>query len=181
MICTERLILRKWIDKDLEPFAAINQDPKVMEFFPGQLTREETLVLITRFNAHIEQHGFGLYACEERHSRQFIGFVGLNIPNFKAHFTPCVEVGARLAVKFWGIDYALEAARKMIAVGFEQFALSEIVGFTTVNNKRSRGLMEKIGMQRDPNDDFYHPNINIDHPLGLHVLYRLRNEKFTNS
>lgn len=172
---TERLVLRTWQEKDLEPFAAMNQDPKVMECFPNCLTLPETHAMIERFTKHIAQHGFGLFACELTESKEFMGFVGLNIPTITAHFTPCVEVGWRLAARFWDKGFATEAAKAVLQLGFNEYQLKEIVAFTAEQNKRSRRVMEKLGMQHDEIDNFYHPNIPKDHPLSLHVLYRITN------
>jgi RimJ/RimL family protein N-acetyltransferase len=102
----------------------------------------------------------------------FIGFVGLSVPTFEAHFTPCVEIGWRLAQEHWGQGYATEAARAAIDFGFQKFELSEIVSFTVPDNLRSRAVMERIGMTRSPADDFDHPALPENHPLRRHVLYR---------
>lgn len=170
---TSRLLLRKWQQHDVAPFAAMNQCPQVMEHFPNTLTPEESANAIKAFNAEIAQQGFGLFACELKTTAQFIGFVGLHIPPFHAHFTPCVEIAWRLAQPFWGQGYATEAARAVLQFGFEQCKLTEIVSFTVLANTRSRRVMEKLGMQHNPRDDFDHPKLPIDHPLAKHVLYRL--------
>lgn len=73
-----------------------------MEHFPTVLTRAESDSIIERIEAHFERHGFGLWAVEVVDQAPFIGFVGLAVPPFEAHFTPCVEVGWRLAAQFWG-------------------------------------------------------------------------------
>ncbi len=104
--------------------------------------------------------------------RTFIGFIGLSIPRFEAHFTPCVEIGWRLARAHWGRGYATEGARRVLAHGFGTLQLPEIVSFTTRDNQRSRAVMERIGMRRDPADDFDHPGLSPDHRLREHVLYR---------
>lgn len=173
-IFTERLVLRSWRKEDIEPFAAMNQDCRVMECFPNILSIDETVAFIEKINAHFAQHGFGLYACTLRDSHEFIGFVGLNIPTFEAHFTPCVEIGWRLAFDHWGKGYATEAAQKVLKIGFEDYKLKEIVSFTTQQNARSRRVMEKLGMTHHEIDDFYHPNLLLDHSLSRHVLYRLK-------
>lgn len=178
VILTERLMLRNWQEEDLEPFAAINQDPRVMEYFPNILSIEEVAAFIAKTCAHIERHGFGFFACALRETNELIGFVGLNIPSFEASFTPCVEVGWRLAFKHWGKGYATEAARKSLQIGFEQYDLEEIVAFTVPQNLRSRHVMERIGMQHDPAGDFYHTRFPKEHPLSLHVLYRIRKKQY---
>jgi ribosomal-protein-alanine N-acetyltransferase len=172
IIETARLRLRPWRDADLEPFAALNADPRVMEFFPKQLSREQSDAVATRIRIHFVQHGFGLWAVELPASAPFIGFVGLSVPSFEAHFTPCIEVGWRLAYEHWGRGLASEAARAALEFGFSSLGLAEIVSFTTRTNQRSMRVMERIGMTRRPEDDFNHPALAEDHPLRRHVLYR---------
>jgi len=169
---TARLLLRSWRDDDLEPFAALNADPDVMRWFPSTMTREQSDALVERQRALHEERGWGLWAVESPEG--FAGFVGLNEPRFEAHFTPAVEVGWRLARHAWGKGYATEAARAAVAFGFDELGLDEIVSFTTVGNERSRRVMERLGMTRDPADDFDHPLLPPGHPLERHVLYRLR-------
>src|SRR4051812_44080491 len=144
-----------------------------MEFFANTLSRGQSDALVDRIEAHFEQHGFGAWAIEVPGVAPFIGFTGLSVPHFKAPFMPCVEVGWRLAVAYWGKSYAAEAARLALDYGFETLRLREIVSFTTVTNLRSRAVMERVGMRRDPADDFDHPTLADGHPLRRHVLYRL--------
>ncbi|MCU1474501.1 GNAT family N-acetyltransferase [Amnibacterium sp.] len=171
---TERLLLRRWREEDREPFAALNADPAVMEHFPATLSRPETDAFVDRLIQHHEQHGWGLWALEVRETGRFIGFTGLAVPRFPAHFTPAVEVGWRLARAAWGHGYASEAARAAVGFGFDELGLDGIVSFTAVGNLRSRAVMERIGMTHDPADDFDHPVLPDGHPLRRHVLYRLR-------
>ena len=173
MVETERLRLREWRDEDLEPFARMNADPRVMEFFPSLLTPEETAAGMERAREHWARHGFGWWAAELKETGEFIGFLGLAVPGFEAHFTPCVEIGWRLAAEQWGRGLATEGARASLRYGFEELGLKEIVSFTTVSNVRSRRVMEKIGMTRNPADDFEHPGIAEGNPLRRHVLYRI--------
>jgi RimJ/RimL family protein N-acetyltransferase len=167
-----RVRLRPWRDEDRAAFAAMNADQRVMEFFPKRLSRAESDALVDGIQAHFAMHGFGLWAVEIPES-PFIGFTGLAVPHFAAAFTPCVEIGWRLASKHWGKGYATEAARLALAYGFETGGLAEIVSFTTAANARSRAVMERIGMHRDPVDDFDHPSLPDGHPLRRHVLYRI--------
>jgi RimJ/RimL family protein N-acetyltransferase len=171
---TPRLLLRRWTDADLEPFARLNADPAVMEYFPAPLTRHESDQMVERIEESFEARGLGLWAVEVKATRAFIGFVRLWPPTFEAHFTPATEVGWRLAHDAWGNGYAAEAASAAIEDGFARLGLSEIVSFTSVVNQRSRRVMEKLGMTHDPPDDFDHPRIAEGHPLRPHVLYRLR-------
>jgi RimJ/RimL family protein N-acetyltransferase len=169
---TPRLILRTWQDSDLAPFITMNQDSKVMEFFPKLLSAEESKNLVNKIHQHFDTHGFGLFAVELKATKEFIGFVGLATPSFAAHFTPCVEIGWRIAKAHWNQGYATEAARAVLHTAFEKYGLEEVVSFTSTHNKSSRRVMEKLGMTHNPQDDFEHPNIPEHHPLRKHVLYR---------
>lgn len=177
---TERLVMRPWRPSDRTSFAAMNANDRVMEFMLKKLTREESDSLADRIKQHFEDRGFGLWAIEVRGGAEFIGFTGLSVPRFEAHFTPCVEVGWRLKTEYWGHGYATEAARAALRFGFETAGLEEIVSFTTVKNVRSRRVMEKVGLTRDPAGDFDHPLVPKDHPLLRHVLYRIsRNDAYS--
>jgi len=170
---TERLRLRGWRAGDREPFAALNADPVAMEHFPSTMTRAESDGFADRIDATLRERGWGLWAVEVAGGAPFIGFVGLHEARFEAPFTPAVEVGWRLLPAHWGHGYATEAARAALEVGFGEVGLAEIVSFTIPANRRSRAVMERLGMRRDPADDFDHPDIPAGHPMRRHVLYRL--------
>ncbi|NBV06842.1 MAG: N-acetyltransferase [Proteobacteria bacterium] len=170
---TERLILRLWKSEDAEVFAAINQDQRVIEFLRGSMSIKESQDFIVRINQLISKNGFGFWATTIKETDELIGFVGLHIPDFESHFTPCVEIGWRLGFKYWGKGYAVEAAKASLKIGFENFGLKEIVSFTTIKNSRSIAVMEKIGMKRDLKGDFSHPKLPLDHPNSKHVLYKI--------
>ncbi|MGI9616519.1 MAG: GNAT family N-acetyltransferase, partial [Acidimicrobiales bacterium] len=170
---SERLLLRRWQPTDLEPFAALNADPAVMEYFPKPLTRDESDAFVDRIEDTFEQHDLGLWAVEPRDSGGFIGYVGLWPATFDAHFTPAIEVGWRLANACWGNGYAPEAAQCALDDGFGRLGLDEIVSFTAVGNDRSRRVMTKVGLSHDEADDFDHPSVPVTSPLRRHVLYRL--------
>jgi len=169
---TERLVLRPWRDDDLEPFARMTADPRVQEHFPGPMERAASDALAERIRRQMGEWGFGLWAVEAP-GLPFAGYVGLSVPAFEAHFTPCVEVGWRLAVAAWGRGYATEGARAALGHGFGPLGLEEVVSFTVPANRRSRRVMEKLGMAHDPADDFVHPRFASDPRLGPHVLYRI--------
>jgi RimJ/RimL family protein N-acetyltransferase len=173
-IRTDRLRLRRWLPDDRAPFAALNADPRVVEFLPGALSREQSDALADRIEAHFERHGFGLWAVEIPGINHFAGFIGLSIPSFEAPFTPCVEIGWRLDPEHWNRGYATEGARTVLEFGFRSLQLDEIVSFTVPANRRSRRVMEKIGMIHSPADDFDHPALPEGHPLRRHVLYRIQ-------
>lgn len=170
---TERLLLRRWRDEDLEPFAELNADPETMRYFPAPILRAESDAFAERARRQIDTEGWGLWAVEVAGGAEFIGFVGLARPSFDAHFTPAVEVGWRLARGHWGRGYATEAGRASLAYGFEKLGLAEIVSFTSALNEPSRRVMERLGMSHDAAGDFEHPRVPDGHPLRPHVLYRL--------
>jgi RimJ/RimL family protein N-acetyltransferase len=169
---TDRLLLRQWQPADREPFAQLNADPKVMEFFPNMLSREASDAMADRIQTLIEQQGWDLWAVEIKNTQQFIGYVGLHVPTYELPFNPCVEVGWRLAYEFWGKGYAPEAALIALKFGFESLNLAEIVSFTALGNVRSQRVMEKIGMQRSP-ETFQHPCVPAESELCEHCLYRI--------
>ena len=173
-LVTPRLILRSWRESDLGPYAEINADPRVMEFYPQTLNRQESDAQAGRIQAHFARHGFGLWAVEIPGRTNFAGFIGLSVPAWEAVFTPCVEVGWRLAPQHWGHGYGVEGARAAVAHGFDVVKLDEILSFTVPANLRSRAVMERLGMTRRPEDDFDHPLLSEGHRLRRHVLYRLK-------
>ena len=179
-IDTERLRLRQWCAADREPFAALNADPEVMEFYPAPLGRAESDAMANRCQSLIAERGWGFWAVETKDTQEFIGFVGLHTPAHVLPFSPCVEVGWRLAAKHWGKGFATEAARGALCVGFERLELPEIVSFTSVGNIRSRAVMERLGM-RQAEETFEHPAIPVDSVLRQHCLYRIsRDQWLTN-
>lgn len=171
-LTTERLVLRQWVESDLDPFAALNADREVMEFFPAPLTRAESDALAQRARSDLDRKGYGLWALEVSATREFIGFTGLAWQTFPARFTPALEVGWRLARAAWGHGYASEAAVAAMAHGFATVDVDEIVSITARGNIRSRRVMERLGMAYDPADDFLHPRVPDSSPLKAHVLYR---------
>lgn len=169
---TARLVLRQWREEDRAPFAAMNADPLVMAHFPGMLTQDESDALMDRCAGQLERDGYGLWAVQTRANSDFVGFVGLSAPTWDAAFTPCTEIGWRLARSAWGHGLATEAALSVLATAFGELKLDEVVSFTTTRNLPSRRVMQRIGMTHDPSEDFDHPRV-IDGPLRRHVLYRL--------
>ncbi|HVP46803.1 MAG TPA: GNAT family N-acetyltransferase [Bryobacteraceae bacterium] len=173
VVQTNRLILRQWQESDRAPFASLNADPRVMEFMAGPLSRKESDGLVDWIQSHFREHGFGLCAMELCEDHSFIGFVGLAVPSFQSAFTPCVEIGWRIAADYWGRGLATEGAQEMVRYAFEEAGLDELVSFTVPANMRSRRVMEKLGMTHNAGDDFDHPRLPEGHPLRRHVLYRL--------
>jgi len=172
-LVTDRLRMRHWTEADREPFAAMNADELVMEHFESPLDRAASDAWFDQISSSLDARGWGLWAVERSDDGEFLGFVGLAVPTIEAPFTPCVEIGWRLVRGAWGYGYATEAARAVAAHVFCVLGLSELVSFTTVANTRSRAVMERLGMRRDPADDFEYPRLPPGHPQRPHVLYRL--------
>ena len=174
---TPRLRLRQWRESDRRPFAALNADPRVMEYFPALLSREDSDAMIDRCQSRFAERGWGNWAVEIVATGEFAGFAGLSVPSHVLPFSPCVEIGWRLARGHWGRGLASEAAREALRIGFERLGLAEIVSFTALGNLRSRAVMERIGMQ-DATENFEHPGVPEGHPLRPHCLYRLSRDRW---
>lgn len=177
-IQTARLLLRRWRPSDRSFFAEINRDPRVVEFLPQSLSRSESDQMAQRIEAHFDEHGFGLWAVEIPAVSPFTGFIGLNVPRFEARFTPCIEIGWRLAAEHWNKGYATEGARAALSFAFHALQAQQIVSFTVPHNVRSRRVMEKLGMTHSIGDDFDHPLLAAGHPLRRHVLYRISRDVY---
>ncbi|MET8699556.1 GNAT family N-acetyltransferase [Kitasatospora sp. NPDC058032] len=173
---TDRLLLRRWRDADREPWAAMNADPEVREHLGEILTREQSDASVARFEADLDRRGYGWWAVEVRATGEFIGFAGLDDVDDGLPFTG-VEIGWRLARPAWGHGYATEAARAVLAFGFETLALPEILAVTTAGNLRSQAVMRRIGMTTDPSEDFDDPGA-PEGPLRRNVLFRIAPPRF---
>ena len=169
-IQSDRVILRSWVDTDRQPFAELSADPNVMEYLMPLTPHDAYTTWIDRQIASLREHGICFWAVESRKDGAFVGAVGL-LPD--QHFAPAIEVGWRVARTFWGLGYAPEAAAAAVRFGFETLQLPEILANTAVTNRKSRRVMEKLGMLHDETDDFDHPRVPEGHPLRRHVLYRL--------
>ena len=178
-IMTERLLLREWQPQDRAPFARMNADPRVAEHLGNPLDSAESDALLDQFVARCAADGYGVWAVEQLEVGAFLGFTGLSPVLFEAPFTPATEVEWRFVPESWGHGYATESARAALGFGFESRGLEEIVAFTVPANVRSRAVMERLGMTRDPRDDFDHQGLPPGHQLQGHVLYRLSREQWT--
>jgi RimJ/RimL family protein N-acetyltransferase len=151
----------------------MNADPEVMEYFPAPLSTAQSASFIARMQASLEDRGYGLWAVEMPGEAAFIGAVGLLSVDDDMAFAPAVEIGWRLARPYWGRGLAGEAAAAAMAFAFQELGLPALLAYTAERNQRSRRLMERLGMRRDPNEDFEHPEVPAGHPLAPHVLYRI--------
>jgi RimJ/RimL family protein N-acetyltransferase len=173
---TGRILLRQWRDSDREPFARLNADRRVMEYFPSPLSRSESDAIADRCHALIAERGWGFWAAELKGATTFLGFVGLHVPSDELPFSPCVEIGWRLAHAHWGKGYATEAAMAALRVGFDKLSLDEIVSFTTIGNLKSQAVMKRLGMTMI--DTFEHPALPAESPLRQHCLYRITSKQY---
>lgn len=170
-IRTSRLLMRRWQDSDLAPFAALNSDAETMRFFPAPLNREASDAVAARIEARFEQQGYGLWALELPATGQFIGFAGLSPMPDGVPGAGGVEIGWRLDRHFWHHGYATEAARAAVAVAFDGAQLPELWSMTAVLNEPSQAVMRRIGMVEAGRFD--HPRIPAGHPIRPHVVYHL--------
>jgi len=173
---TSRLLLRPWRDEDIAGFARLSADPAVMRYLAPFADRTAMDAWVAAARRHWKDHGFGPWVVELPGEAPMIGVVGLSNLRFALPFAPAVEAAWRLARPYWGQSYAYETARAAVNDGFDRLGLEEIVAFTVPANRASRRVMEKLGMTRDPAEDFdfEHPRLPPGHPLRRHVLYRLR-------
>ena len=178
-VSTERLLLRGWRESDKLPYAMLNADSEVMQHFPSALTHEQSDQMVDRIIASWETNGYGLWAAERTDTGEFIGFVGLAAPSWVSDFTPCVEVGWRLAKSHWGQGFAPEAAQAALAFGFGAVDLpnDEIVSFTTKQNIKSQRVMQKIGLRIDPTREFDHP-LTPSWSQRRHVVYAIERARW---
>lgn len=174
---TARLTLRGWRDADVDSWFELNSDPRVMEFFPSAFDRARADASAARLRADLDDRGYGWWIAEDRETKRFAGAIALVDVPFEAHFTPATEVGWRLLPEYWGRGYATEGGRAAIEFGFDELRRPEIVSVTAIPNQRSQRVMQRLGMTRDPLDDFEHPYVPEGHPLRMHVLYRLKNPR----
>lgn len=169
---TQRLWLRQWRAEDREPFAAMCRDPTVMAYLSSPRDRATTFAAIDTWSTLLGKRGWGFWAVELKKTKEFVGFVGLQVPAEGHPFLPCVEIGWRLGVEHWGRGYATEGARAALRVAFERLDLAEVIATTALGNARSRAVMERLHM-RGPEMQFEHPRVPIDSPLRTHMLFRI--------
>ena len=182
IIETPRLLLRNWQEEDRAFFHEINSDPEVMEFFPALRSREESDALMDRIVAMITEDSFGFYALQDKATGDVVGFTGLMRTDLEP-FMPkgVLEIGWRLAKRYWGKGYVTEAALASLAYAFNERGEDEVVSFAVHNNHRSTSVMQRIGMVNDPKRDFDHPKVPDSHPqLKRHVLYTINKQQWLN-
>lgn len=168
---TQRLILRSYEEGDLPKFHRMNQDEKVMEFYPYSYDISETKNFINLQNQSMQENGFGFFVVEEKNGEKFIGIVGLKDLKIGSDFDGEVEIGWRIIHEKWNQGIATEAAMACLEYGFKEKKFEKIIAITAKINKKSQRIMEKIGMKFEC--EFLHPKIEEGHRLKNHVLYRI--------
>lgn len=176
LFTSERLGFRNWQPADRVPFARMNEDPQVMEFMPTHLTREQSDSFYDRIQAHFKTHGFGLYAVQQLSTNEFIGYTGFQQTRFEAHFTPCFEIGWRLAPHVWNQGLATEGGKRCLEYAFNELNLTSVCSFTAEANKKAQRVIEKIGLTKT--GTFDHPMLEEGHWLRKHVLYHMERPSF---
>ncbi|MEM7361359.1 MAG: GNAT family N-acetyltransferase [Pseudomonadota bacterium] len=176
-LSTERLLLRQWQLSDYQPFAELNASPRVMAHFPDTLSREQSDDSARRYTEFIAEHGWGFWATELKETGEFIGFIGINSPAIKLPFSPCIEIGWRLAEQYWGHGYATEGALASLEHAFTKVGTDEVVSMTTTTNHNSEKVMQRISM-RNTNENFLYPTMDPAHRLAEHVLYKITREQW---
>ena len=167
---TPRLLLRDWKEEDLRTFTQMNQDSHVMEFFLKKLTKEESRDFYNRINQEFREYGYGLYAIERKEDHSFIGYTGFHRITFDVDFAPGIEIGWRIGHEYWNNGFVTEAGKACMEYAKEHLPFSTVWSFTSLPNKRSERVMQKIGMTKVK--EFPHPLVPVEHPLREHVLYR---------
>jgi len=175
-IDTQRILLRRWIESDLDAFIRMNANPSVMRYFPAVLSADETRTFYDSIQQEFDEYGYGLYAAEEKSRGNFMGFIGFHWSVLDMDFCPCIEIGWRLEQCFWGKGYASEGAKACLKYGFEVLAFDYVASFTSTENIASQRVMQKIGMQFER--FFEHPKIADGHPLKPHVFYRINKSNY---
>ena len=174
MIETPRLILRQWSNDDVESWAGMNADPRVMEFFVSTLPREQSYESAQWMRENLERNGYGWFVMERKDRPGFSGVIAIDDIRWETPFQPRREIGWRLPVDAWGHGFATEGAGALMRYAFETLRWPEIVAMTATPNLRSMRVMERLGMTRNPAEDFDHIRVPEGHPLRRHVLYRAR-------
>tara|TARA_B110000208_G_scaffold189213_1_gene250322 strand:- start:870 stop:1403 length:534 start_codon:yes stop_codon:yes gene_type:complete len=168
---SERLGFRNWNENDKSKMGMINSDPKVMEHFPTIPTQKQTDEFIDRMKTQFSKNGFCYFAVDKLDSNEFIGFIGIAEQNFESDFTPCVDIGWRLAQTEWGKGYATEGAKKCLEFAFNEIGLENIKSICPETNDKSEKVMKKIGMKKAKN--FNHPLLSEYKELEKCALYEI--------
>ena len=172
---SQRLGFRRWKEQDREPFAAMTEDPEVMQYFPKLLVKEEADRLIDRFNRHMEDKGYTMWAVERKEDKAFIGFIGLLEITMAIEGQGAAEIGWRLDKCYWKQGYAVEGAGACLAYAFGPLDMAEVYSFTSAINTPSETVMKRIGMAKV--GEFEHPKLETGSPLKRHVLYKINKQK----
>ena len=173
---SSRLGFRNWTPADLDPMAGISGSDEVMEFFPRPATFEETNNFIARMKRQMAENGFCYFAVDKLEDASFIGFIGLMLQDYKADFTPCIDIGWRLDLIAWNKGYATEGALACLDYGFNNLNLVSIYSTAPVVNVKSEAIMKRIGMRKIK--EFDHPRLLDDDRLRCCNLYLMTKDMY---
>ena len=146
-------MLRRWRDEDIDPYANLCADPKVMRYVGGgaPLTREQSEGQIAWFVRHWEERGFGLWAVEHKASGAFIGFVGLVYHDEWTEGEHKTEVGWRLNPAYWGEGFATEGAAASVRGPRRAFVTVSKNWDSSASSALSGRIMRRrVGLPRRP-------------------------------
>ncbi|MGZ4604365.1 MAG: GNAT family N-acetyltransferase [Kineosporiaceae bacterium] len=171
-VVTERLRLRRFGPGDAEAFAEVNADPLVARHLGDgrPIARDRSDELLAAIMRHWDEHGFGLWAADQRDDGRLLGFVGLAIPAFLPAVLPAVEVGWRLRSDVWGRGLATEGGRAAVDHGFGPLGLERIISIIDPENAASVRVAEKLGLRHER--DELHPR--TGRTLRIYALARPR-------
>ena len=144
MIETERLLLRRFTEDDLETIARWNADPEFTRNLAGVQTRRQTDEAFERWERHWQEHGFGMLMIEWRETGELIGRTG---PQFHRSWPDDPEVGWGVDRAWWGRGIATEAGAASVAWGFGELGFTRLVSITTAPNTASLRVMAKLGFR----------------------------------
>ncbi len=167
-----RVRLRGWTDADIEAWAAMNADPRVMEFFVEPTPLERSREQAAQMRDDLEENGYGWFVLERKDQPGFAGVVAIDDIRYEMPFKPLREIGWRLPVEQWGHGFASEGATVAMRYAFGTLKWPHLIAMTAAINERSKRVMRRLRMTHDYNDDFEHPRVPDGHALKHHALYR---------
>lgn len=147
-VTTERLILRRFHESDLDALAQVFASPEVWRFPYGRgLTRDETARFLQVQREEWDANGVGCWVAIERETTRPVGYVGLSVPSFLPEVLPTLEVGWRFHPDVWGRGYATEGASAALDQAFSTLGLSEVCSVPQSDNPPSVRVCERLGMR----------------------------------
>ena len=169
LFTSERLGFRNWQEADIPMLAEVNADPVVMEFFPSIQGFQQTVDFVRRMQKQFAEKGYCYFAVDKLDREEWIGFIGLSDQDYKADFTPCIDIGWRLKQSAWHNGFATEGAKRCMEYGLTNLGLLKVFAVAPKINARSEHIMKSIGMFKV--SEFDHPALREDTRLNPCILY----------